>query len=190
MSEKSIALLILTGGLSKRFGGRKKILLEREGKTFASHILDAFCEIEKVYLSVDREEKYRDLGLPMIPDHYPGCGPLGGIVSGLEECAEDALFVIACDMPFITPEAVRCMLEARERQDGILLAEHEGKIEPLFGIYPKRVLQEAQKMLKDGNYRTRDLFEKTGGSTIMICDGERLFVNINTPEDYRKSIVL
>ena len=92
-------------------------------------------------------------------------------------------------MPFITREAVRCMLEAREMRNGILLAEHEGKIEPLFGIYPKKVLREAKMMLKDGNCRARDLFTKTGGSTIVIRDADRLFVNINTPEDYRNNIV-
>ncbi len=184
MSEKSIALLILSGGMSTRFGNRRKILLECEGRSFASRILDAFEGFDRVYLSVDREEKYRELGLPMIEDKFPGCGPLGGIASGLMACEEDALFVVACDMPFVTKEAVRRMLESYAGRDGILLAANGDLLEPLFGIYPRTVLETAVEMLENGHYRARDLFSAFGGNVVQIGDRQS-FVNINTPEEYR-----
>ena len=184
MPEKSIALLILSGGMSTRFGNRRKILLEYEGRSFASHILEAFEGFDRVYLSVDREDKYRELGLPMIEDKFPGCGPLGGIASGLMACEEDALFVVACDMPFVTKEAVRHMLESYAGQERIILAANGDRLEPLFGIYPRTALETAVKMLKEGCYRTRDLFRRFGGATVQICGGHP-FININTPEEYK-----
>ena len=165
-SDQRIALLILTGGAATRFGGKKKLLLYLEGETFATRIIDAFKGISKVYLSVDKKEKYEDLGLPMVEDLYPGCGPLGGIASALEVCNEKALFVVACDMPFVT--------EAANGDD----------YEPLFGIYPKGALQEAKAMISEGDYKTRNLFRRYGGSLVHIDKAEQQFININTPEEY------
>ncbi len=188
--EKRIALLILTGGASKRFGGKKKLLLYLEGETFASRIIDAFKGISKVYLSVDKKEKYKDLGLPMVEDLYPGCGPLGGIASALEVCSEEALFVVACDMPFVTKDAVQTMMDYYEEHDGIVLAANGDSFEPLFGIYPKAALQEAKKMISEGDFKTRNLFGRFGGSLVHIEKAEQQFININTPEDYSRYLDL
>lgn len=183
-SDQRIALLILTGGASTRFGGKKKLLLYLEGETFATRIIDAFKGIRKVYLSVDKMEKYEELGLPMVEDLYPGCGPLGGIASALEVCSEEALFVVACDMPFVTKDAVQTMMEYYERHEGIVLAANGDDFEPLFGIYPKDALQEAKAMISEGDFKTRNLFRRCGGSLAYIDKAEQQFININTPEEY------
>ena len=183
-SDQRIALLILTGGAATRFGGKKKLLLYLEGETFATRIIDAFKGISKVYLSVDKKEKYEDLGLPMVEDLYPGCGPLGGIASALEVCSEEALFVVACDMPFVTKDAVQTMMDYYEKHEGIVLAANGDDFEPLFGIYPKAALQEAKAMISEGDFKTRNLFRRYGGSLAHVDKAEQQFININTPEDY------
>ncbi len=183
-----IGILIMTGGSARRFGGRRKLLLPYEGRTFLEHILEAFRGMDRIRLSVDRPEPYADLGFPMVIDRYPGCGPLGGIAGALEECPEEAQFVVACDMPFISGEAVQALQRAYRESGGITLATDGVNLEPLFGIYPQSVLPEAQKMLSEGIRKTRILFERCGGRLVQIGGAERVFRNINTPGEYRKYI--
>ena len=187
--DTTIATVILTGGMARRFGGRRKLFLPYEGRTFLSHITEAFRGFDKIYLSVDTPEPFADLGYPTVSDKYPACGPLGGIVSAMESCEEEALFVAACDMPFVTREAVQSILDCYKEHHGIVLASSgEHGIEPLFGIYPRTILPEAQKMLADGNYKTRCLFEKLKGTAVMVPNASRQFRNINSPEEYTRYI--
>ena len=187
-TQTDIACLILCGGASKRFGGTNKLLLCHEGRTFLSLIAEAFGETGRILLSADKKERFAKLGFPVIEDRYPGCGPLGGIVSALETCSEEAVFVAACDMPFITKESVRRLLDAYFRNGGIVLAEGSAGIEPLFGIYPNTVLPEAKSMLTRGDLKLRSLYASCGGTSVRFEDADSVFININTPADYRRFV--
>ena len=92
--------------------GQKKLFLRYAGETFCQRILHACDGLPAVYLSVDNKEPYRKAGLPMVEDRWRGIGPLGGIASGLLTCKEDALFVMAYDMPMMERQTVERMLEA------------------------------------------------------------------------------
>ena len=59
--------------------------------------------------------KYGHLGYPVLPDRRPGAGPLGGIESALSYTTADWNLVLACDMPAISAEFLRGLLEAAER---------------------------------------------------------------------------
>ena len=97
----AVAGYILSGGRNTRMEGQKKLFLRYAGETFCQRILHACDCLPAVYLSVDNKEPYRKAGLPMVEDRWRGIGPLGGIASGLLTCKEDALFVMACDMPMM-----------------------------------------------------------------------------------------
>lgn len=190
-----IAAYILAGGRNSRMGGQKKLFLEYDGIPFYKRILDACSEFENIYLSVEEEEPYHHLGLPMIVDRWQEIGPMGGICSGLLQCQEEALFVMACDMPMIRKEMILRFLDAYEERVSrkepeetvpILVAETEDGIHPLFGIYPKHSLSAAQKLIESGNYRMMQLLRQVGYETIHL-DGEAdVVTNINTQDDLER----
>src|SRR5204863_290703 len=53
----------------------------------------------------------------IIADVVPGCGPLGGIHAALTEARGDAVFVAACDMPYLNAAFVSFLLELAREAD-------------------------------------------------------------------------
>lgn len=45
-------------------------------------------------------------------DAWPGEGPLGGLITALKCSSHDAVVVLSCDMPFITPAVVSSLVAA------------------------------------------------------------------------------
>jgi molybdopterin-guanine dinucleotide biosynthesis protein MobB len=185
--EVKIAGYILAGGKNRRMDGKKKLFLEYEGKAFYEYIVDALAWFPVIYLSVDGTEAYESLNLPMIEDHYPEIGPIGGICSGLEQCEEDALFVTACDTPWIDRESVEMICEAyREHPERITVASCGERIHPLFGIYPKTALPVLRQMIAEKNYRMREVLERGDAALVDLGSDCIVLRNVNTPEEYKK----
>ncbi len=184
----AVAGYILSGGKNTRMEGQKKLFLRYAGETFCQRILHACDCLPTVYLSVDKKEDYKEAGLPMVEDRWNGIGPLGGIASGLLECSEEALLVMACDMPLIGKKEVNQLLsfyEQSESKDRILVAGQEGRIHPLFGIYPKTVCEAALEMIQEGDYRMMHFLERSGYQILELNPENRAMENINTVQEYQ-----
>lgn len=179
-----VAGYVMTGGKNRRMGGRKKLFLKLQGRTFLEYILEAFEGFLKIYLSVESTEPYTGLGLPMVVDEIAEIGPMGGIYSGLRACKEDAIFVVACDMPFVSKEAVELVMEAY-RQNGLsVIGAVDGKAHPLFGIYTKELLPVLEEQIENGNYRLTDLVRKADIAIIDLGNEKKAVANINTGDEY------
>lgn len=183
-----IAGCILTGGKNRRMNGNKKLFLSYEGKSFLDHLLQALSSLEKVYLSVDDKAPYQSTKLPLIVDHYQAIGAIGGIYSALTECDEDELFFVACDMPHIDAETVQAVLTAYHKRPQLTLVEAEGRIQPLFGIYPKSVLPVLAEQIQAQNYRMRSLLAQLPYNVVLLTAGSRAADNINTVTEYERLI--
>ncbi len=178
----------MTGGKNRRMNGEKKLFLEYKGKSFLENILNVLQSIEKIYLSVEDEAPYRHLQLPMIVDEISQIGPIGGIYSGLKNCQEEALLVVACDMPFISSSAIDRLVEhyrTAVNQDGLFIAFAEGKVHPLLGIYPRTILPYVEKQIEEQDYKMMHLLEKVGYTLIELAEDDYSTVNINTVEEYK-----
>lgn len=188
----AVAGYLLSGGKNTRMEGQKKLFLRYGGETFCERILHACDMLPAVYLSVDQKEPYEKTGLPMVEDRWKGIGPLGGICSGLLACKEAALLVIACDMPMVDRTSVMQLLSwyqnapEKERQTKIFVASQNGRIHPLFGIYPKSVLAAAKELIQEKDYRILHLLERNGYKTMELGNESRAVENINTTEEYQQ----
>ncbi|MCQ2441745.1 MAG: molybdenum cofactor guanylyltransferase [Oscillospiraceae bacterium] len=185
---QSIAGCILTGGKNRRMEGNKKLFLSYNGEAFFQRILRAFAPFEQVYLSVDEKAPYEGANLPMIVDRYQAIGAMGGIYSALRECTEEALFFVACDMPHIDAETVQRVIEAYHSNPGLTLVEADGRIQPLFGIYPKVLLPVVERQIQLKNYRMRSLLEQIPYNTVSLTAGSHAADNINTVEEYKELV--
>lgn len=179
-----VAGYVMTGGKNSRMGGQKKLFLELEGRTFLEHILEAFQDLPKIYLSVECEEPYAHLGLPMVTDRIAGIGPIGGLYSGLCTCTEEAVFAVACDMPFVSRGAVERVMEAYRETGLPVVGMVDGRVHPLFGIYTKELLPVMREQIENGNYRLMDLIRRAGVRTIELGNESKVMMNINTREEY------
>src|SRR5262249_42220285 len=93
--------VIQAGGRSTRMGGEPKALLELGGKRIVERVVDTLTAVlDDVLVVTNTPERYEFLRLPMVADRYPDGGALGGIFTGLEAAGRDAVFHVACGLPF------------------------------------------------------------------------------------------
>lgn len=94
---------VLTGGASRRMG-RTKALIEIDGVPMAGQVAAALRDVgcSSVVAYGGDPVELEPLGLPVLPDQYPGSGPLGGVLGVLElfasaEVGRGGVFVVVCD---------------------------------------------------------------------------------------------
>jgi molybdopterin-guanine dinucleotide biosynthesis protein A len=100
--------------------GRDKALIEVSGRALACIAADALAAAgaDDVCVVGGDAGALEALGLRVVPDGWPGEGPLGGLLTALENAAHDTVVVLACDLPGVTAEAVRALVAALEDHDG------------------------------------------------------------------------
>jgi molybdopterin-guanine dinucleotide biosynthesis protein A len=94
--------------------GRDKALIEVKGRALARIAADALLDAgaAEVFAVGGDRAALEALGLRVVPDDHPGDGPLGGIVTALGAASADVVVVLACDLPWVTAEAVRAVVDA------------------------------------------------------------------------------
>jgi molybdopterin-guanine dinucleotide biosynthesis protein A len=178
-----VAGFVLAGGRSSRMG-RDKTLLELNGETLvqlALRKLTAVCaEVAIAGGGVELDRIAR-----VIPDSTPGCGPLGGIVAALEQSLHEWNLFLAVDMPFVPVEALRTLVAAAGGEEMVLLAQADGYVQPLCGIYSRRALPALREELNAGRLKVKDAVAATRAVSYVEFAEVGWFRNLNTPEDFR-----
>ena len=169
--------------------GRDKALLEWRGETLielALRKLRAVCS--EVAIAGGGSDLAR-FGR-VIPDESPGNGPLGGIVTALETTAYEWNLFLAVDMPFVPEEALQALCAAAGGAEMILLAQADGYVQPLCGIYSRRALPVLRRELETGRLKLKDAAAATGQCAYLQMGTEAWFRNLNTPDDFRGALGL
>ncbi len=177
---------VLTGGKSSRMR-RDKALLPMDGSTLVERVANTVRQAAGSVTLVGAADRYAGLGLPLIEDEFPGCGPLSGIHAALGHSLEEWNLIVACDMPKLEPEFLSWLLDSAENEeaDVLLPAGPSGLPEPLCGVYRRRCLDSAGAALKEGRWKIMDAFSSLRIRIVAALDSG-LFENVNTPEDWAK----
>ena len=180
--------VILTGGSSRRMG-RDKALLPFEGETLLQCLIDRFAVMGVVGVSVDRTGRFPFENAIELPDAFPGAGPMNGIVSGFRETAEAAMLLTAVDLPYGDPALAGRLQALMGGADACLVRRGVKGIEPLFAVYARSCLPVAEDCLREGRKSLRALLDTVdvryvSPEELREFDLERIFTNVNTPEEY------
>jgi len=140
--------VILTGGESKRMGGADKASIVLAGKSLLGHVL---ARIEPLFsdILVSVREQRLDIAYPKIVDSSKERGPMVGIKAALEAVKTDWVFVIACDMPFVSTGLIQHLAELRSQHDVVVPFVYD-RPQPLFGFYHKTCLSLMEARMKQG----------------------------------------
>ena|SRR5215831_17369596 len=190
-SSHRCAAAIIAGGKATRMGGAFKPFLTLEGRRIIDRQLDVLAALfSEIYISANDPEPFFGFDLPVVADSPPDRGPLGGILAVLEASKSEHVFVVACDMPFIVPDAVR--LVANYPDDGaIIVPVVNGKPEPLFARYSTSCAQSIRLRLASGQRRVTcfhaDVAVRVVGEDELRAVDPTLqsLTNVNRPEDLR-----
>jgi len=157
----------------------------------AYDLLAPFCA--RVFIST-RPDQGKQPGyerLAQIQDlpQFTGIGPLGGILSAMTTYPQAAWLVLACDLPFVTQETIRYLLEHRdpEKSATAFISTHDGLPEPLCAVWEAGNLEQAGQWLQQGIQCPRKLLAKSGVCLVEQKDPHWLD-NVNDPKEYKKAL--
>jgi len=187
IEPKNTAGWVLIGGRSSRMGV-DKALLSIEGQPLALRVAGEVARVCGSASLVGDPEKYRALGLPIVPDEFHGLGPLAGIEAALRVTAADWNLIVACDMPALDPSLLGKLFEAclaGGNADGALPAYADGRVEPLCGVYHRRCHPSIRAALEAGVRKVTDSLGTLEIRYVGVAS-DAPFANLNTPEDLRK----
>jgi len=186
---KDFSGVILAGGRSSRMGFPKQFL-EVNGKKMIDIAVDVFRPLfDEIVIIVDDKSRFRGFTDVIITeDLVKGCGPLGGIYTGLETISCQSAFFIACDMPFLHNGLIRRQLERFSELSCEALVPKTGElIEPLHAIYTKTLANKMGDYIKRGNALSIRRFLQEAHCSYFDLEDDtthsRMFRNINTPHD-------
>lgn len=191
-----VTLAILAGGEGRRLSGVAKGLLEVEGRTVVERLLDLAPRFGDVLLVANVPGPYAHFGLRTVADGVPGKGAPGGVHTALAAARTPWVVAVACDMPFVSPEAVGVLLGAREDGVDAVCFEVAGRLEPLLAVYRSSLAPAWGEALGEdpslrqllSRFRARLLTE---AALRAVDPGLRSLVNVNTLEDLaRHGVVL
>ncbi len=186
---------VLVGGGSRRLG-RDKALLTLGGQPLALRTAEQLRPMVEELVLVGSPERYAHLGLPVLADRVAGRGPLAGIVAALSATEHDWNLVVACDLPYLETRFFEFLLQqAAEKPAVDALVPHLGGFwQPLAAAYHRRALPAFERVLAAGNPKIDRAFPDlhvealTGELLSRFAFPERMFKNINTPEDYEEAL--
>jgi len=181
--------VILAGGESRRMGSDKS-LLPVAGARFIDHVYQRMASLfDDVLIVTNSPELYSEIPCRKVPDIYYAQGSLAGVHSGLAHAKTEQIFVVGCDMPFISSAVVRQICS--HAADGDLVIPHSSSgHEPLHALYGKGCLPAMERVLDAGLKRIMLFFDQVKLVELPASEVQRLdpqeqsFQNINTPEDY------
>jgi len=127
---------LIAGGRSRRMGRDKRFILVEGQPLLARMImmLKAVLPGEPVVVG-DNLEASDVPGARLLRDAKPGCGPLGGLVSALEDAGEGWLLAVAVDLPGLTASDLEALLAAERCDCDVLTLGLGERPEPLAALY-------------------------------------------------------
>src|SRR5437867_1925424 len=126
---------ILAGGRATRFGGRDKSALTVDGRTILERQVAALAPLTDDILLVGSSAAARtDQAVRRVDDLVPDSGPLGGVHAALTAARGPAVFVVACDMPYVTGPFVAHLVTLTADVDAVVPRTERG-YHPLCAVY-------------------------------------------------------
>ncbi len=187
---------MLAGGAARRYGGRPKGLIELGGRRILDRVVDAIGDVTGaaplLVANAPEGPSWRP-DLRTVRDVRADCGSLGGIYTAVVSGAGPVLCV-AWDMPFVTAELLRALVEGSAGRDAFL-PESDGRrgVEPLCAVYGPACAAAIERQLERGDLRAIGFHADVKVGTLPLervrafGEPEELFLNVNTPEDLQRA---
>ncbi len=163
--------LLLAGGRSSRMGTDKAFLMI-DGEPLWQRQLRLLRELHPHEIFIAGSPRPEWSSHTVIPDEHPHAGPVPVIATALRRCATPLLLVLAVDLPRITADYLRTLLDG---------AAPKGQ--PLCAVYPREAAEIADTCNTMQQFATRCVTAGLVRQQEIAPADEHLFFNLNTPAD-------
>jgi len=178
---------ILAGGESARLG-QDKATIKIGKKALIHFVYDVVKEMfNEVIILSKIHESIDGIDAPVLKDIVPYGNSMAGVVSALVYAKTPYTFVVACDMPFLSKETLRYMLDEVTGED-IIIPKTRWGYEPLHAIYNRSCIAHFFRLIEQGRFRLREIFPFVGVRELdenpcFFVNDTLVFTNINTMKD-------
>jgi molybdopterin-guanine dinucleotide biosynthesis protein A len=170
---------ILAGGAGRRMGGVSKATLEIDSRPLAAIVAEALAQVcERVAIVCKRDTELPRLpGIERWDEPDEPRHPLTGIVNALERAGGPVL-VCAVDMPWVTADACRSLIEAAPGSSAAV-AVAGGIACPVFGVYAPAAAEALREAPPDAPLR--GIVERLDPARVALPPS--VLRSVNTPAD-------
>jgi molybdopterin-guanine dinucleotide biosynthesis protein A len=183
-SGDTVPLYILAGGKSKRFESDKARWL-RDGVPLivgVARTLERFASSVTVVAANDGA--YDDLDMRTIGDIVAEKGPMGGLLTAIDDCRESRwLFLTACDWDGLKAEWVSTLLDRRRDAFQAVVFVDSGLYEPLFGLYHVSIRGVVSDLIEADRLKMQFLLDAVAVDRVPAPAGWNGVANLNRPPD-------
>ena len=150
---------VLIGGKSRRMG-RPKHLIKKDGRTWLARTVELLRSVTERVVIAGAGTLPGDVGnAERLPDVADAEGPMAGILAAMRWAPHVSWLVAACDLPFLSADALRWLLA--ERAPGVWatlprLPGREG-VEPLLAHYDWRARPLLEELCETRHFRPNSL---------------------------------
>jgi molybdopterin-guanine dinucleotide biosynthesis protein A len=184
---RDIEAFILAGGKSRRMGEDKGLAL-LNGSPMIASVIKTLQSIPLEVKLITENPDYTQFCLPLYKDTVKNKGPMGGLMTALEQTFVPYILLMGCDMPFITKKAINHLID-NSRENMITVAETNGFINPLLAIYPKSILPELKVHLEYDRLKMQDFIYSQNHHKVKMDHFEKIepnaLTNINSREELK-----
>jgi molybdopterin-guanine dinucleotide biosynthesis protein A len=164
---KVLSAIILAGGNSNRMNQDKGLSI-LSGIPLVEHVINKVTEIveELILIVKDETQKQRylsklDYKIIVKTDVSKISSPIIGTITGLSCTKADYTLILACDMPFVSKQAIKILFEEAKGHNGAVFQHPNGWIEPLCAVYKvEPALKQAMSLYNQNNLRIRMILKK------------------------------
>ena len=177
---------LLAGGSGTRLGGRSKAAALVGGRPLASYPAEALGAVcDRVAVVCKRDTQLPELsGVERWDEPDEPRHPLTGIVHALVTAGGPVL-VCAADMPFVTADACRTLVQAAGASPAVV-ATADGVLQPTFGLYAPAALDVLRAAPADAPLtRTVEALDP-----VRVALPPALVRGVNTPEELAEAEAL
>jgi len=168
--------------------GRDKALIEVDGDAMARRVARALAAggCRPVVAVGGDAAALGALELAVVADRFPGDGPLGGVITALEQFREaQAVVVAACDLPHLTAATVTALTRAlaADGRAAVAVAVVAGR-QGLCAAWRPSAADALVAEFASGERRLGTATGRLRVVEVAVPAGE--LVNVNTPGDLRQ----
>ena len=197
-NEAGVVGYIMAGGGSTRFG-RDKALVEVGGLPMIARMIELLQSVTSQVKIVAVPSKYDAFGAEIVEDRWPGQGPLGGIITALEDAAKSPAdsgwnLILSCDMPFLTRDWLAFLSERAAKTNAQVVFPHSASgPEPLCACWQTGAAAKLRSGFERGVRKVTEGIALLRAEVLDEQDWKRfdsagrLFWNMNTVADYEEA---